>query len=196
MRPHFLLKPSGVSFLPMLWFDRSIHPRSPFYTATRRPPTIITLVPSNRLLICPSPRNHQAHRIVKTALSLKMAVTYPTRPNAMAVKPKSGAMLARSAEAEKARGWAARPFHLDSWISSRDLVHNAPGVRSTTMRKVPSRATTGPLGGVIWSIASFSSTVVVPHNAEARMASSVPGRRCKRRSGAKMPVRASSTSSK
>lgn len=48
----------------------------------------------------------------------------------------------------------------------------------------------------MWSIASFSRMVMVPHNAEVRMASRGPGRRSKRRSGARMPVRASSTSGK
>src|SRR5258708_36664237 len=45
------------------------------------------------------------------------------------------------------------------------------------MRKVPSSATTGPLGGAICSIESFSSTVVIPQSALATSARRVPDRR-------------------
>jgi hypothetical protein len=74
------------------------------YVATRSPPRIITLAPRSRLLMCPSPRNHQAHKIVRTAPSLNRVVTYPTRPKAIAVKPKSGARPAMSTASERARG--------------------------------------------------------------------------------------------
>ncbi len=49
--------------------------RATDYRATSAPPTSMTLAPSSRLLIWPSPRNTHAHRIVRTALSLKSVVT-------------------------------------------------------------------------------------------------------------------------
>jgi hypothetical protein len=64
------------------------------------------------------------------------------------------------------------------------------------MRKVPSSATTGPPGGAMCSIESFSSTVVIPQSALATIARRVPDRRKRTRKGARSPVRASSTSSR
>src|SRR5258708_6005148 len=64
------------------------------------------------------------------------------------------------------------------------------------MRKVPGSAITGPLGGAMCSIESFSSTVVIPQRALATIARRVPDRRKRTRKGARSPVRASSTSSR
>src|SRR5436309_3837617 len=45
------------------------------YTATNTPPTSMTAVPSNRGRKLPSPNKSRAHRMVRTALNLKSAVT-------------------------------------------------------------------------------------------------------------------------
>ncbi len=131
-------------------------------------------------------------------LSLKSVVTYPTRPSAIAVKPKSGATPASRMAAARARGWVRSPCQdpVARDRSSARVERNAPGVSSATRRNVLIKATTGPLGGVTWSIASFSRTAVVPHSAEAAIARSVPGRCNSRRKGSSSPVRASSTSSR
>jgi hypothetical protein len=50
------------------------------------------------------------------------------------------------------------------------MEHMRAKMSRTTMRAVPTRATNGPLEGVICSIESFSRTVVAPHRALARNA--------------------------
>jgi len=60
-------------------------------------PSSSTILPSSRWHAIPSPRSGHAHMTIGLARSLQRAVTQPTRPSAIAVKLKGGAMPSRSA---------------------------------------------------------------------------------------------------
>jgi len=88
-----------------------------------------------------SRRNRTAQSTEKTVESLKMALTYPTNPVPIAVKPKTGAIPAMVAARAKPRRWDTKcRMGCLAWRSMS-------GNRAAAMRAVEPKATRGGLAG-------------------------------------------------
>jgi len=117
------------------------------------------------------------------ALRSKRVATFSTRPSAIGVSPESGATPASRMAAIRAGGPVRSPCQilLTGACPSGPDGCSALGGSSSTRSNVSRGAITGPLGGAIWSMESFSRLVVVPPqcqgNVETTIASVSPGRR-------------------